>query len=327
LTTELKSLKTVFLKCCLCLLGAFICLGARAMPLEILSSDGKHVGILLGVVHAPAPYTATYIENIKNVADKASDLFIEADKRRLPSRDVLHKFYGLEKDSVRTVAEKYDKPCLRLLISGWDASKHPSRYLLDWPIQGFFAVAMDGPIERNIPKSSAQSGLVSTEQLIAGIFERKGLGIQEIEGWEHQVGLSRDWPFDLTLNTAEATCRKMYGFKDGRVVNPQSAFNAYPSLDFEQSIAQTMEGQYDLAREQYKQKFSETGQDQLFWISDFPKRDEYQAKKIVSVLKSGFYKNPLFVLGMLHLGGNDGVISLLQREGYKLVPFIAAKDK
>jgi TraB/PrgY/gumN family len=310
----------MILKCWLFLLGLLTGFSANAMPLEILSPDGRHVGILLGVVHVPAPYTASYIENIKKVADTASDLFVEADKRRLPSRDVLHKFYGLEKDSVRTLAEKHDKPCLRVLISEWDKVKYSKRYLLDWPVQGFFAAAMNGPIVKRIVKNSALPDMVPIEPLIAAIFERKNLGIQEVEGWEHSVGMARDWPLDLTLDTVEVTCRKMYGFKDGRFADDLNALNAYPSTDFLQSVALTMDGQYDLAREQDKQKFLETGQDKLFWISTFPKRDEYQARKIVSVLKSGFYKNPMFVLGMLHLGGNDGVISLLKREGYKFQP-------
>lgn len=286
-----------------------------SLPLEIISPSGEQLGFLLGVSHTPMLYTKSYTNLIEQVTSTATDFFVELDNSKIPTREAQREFFGLDKPSVRTLAQQTDVPCISQMIQLFDKINHPSKYLLDFPVQPFYAAIFKGPAGKNKPKSASDAEAYTMEDFIKSKFKQA----IEIEGWYVQVAGDRALPADLVLETSEATCKNFYGFKNSRLF---MQLPTHPIMDFDELVGWGIKGEYDLLRQNSKEKFTATGQNMLFWDASFPQREVYQANEIDRILKKGLHKKPLFTLGMLHLGGSDGVISLLQSKGYKLQPVL-----
>jgi uncharacterized protein YbaP (TraB family) len=302
------------------LFGAIYLLGVGcvfAQPIYSIQRGELQLAILAGSAHSNKFFYDQKVKNnLLNAAQAADSMHIEWIGDAPSLSQLIYARVPYNKQNMRELIAIKQPPCLNWLTKRLENAGYASSNLLDLSPQGFLA---RGVVPVELPNSSVDPKSAPLDHVLQMEAIRLKKTITELEGW---MG-SGDFLYKLDeqeiFQAIEKSCHKYH--KTDFFKSPKNA------LDTALVGEQYSKGDIDQLRTLVIDSFKSVGWPDSAIQALFDLREERFALQIENIINAKSGKKPLFVFGAAHLGGDTGIISLLEKKGYKVVPFIAAKDK
>lgn len=280
-----------------------------SQPIYTIQKGERILGILAGSVHQNEIQHDLQVEkNLINAVNKSDSLYIEwSGGLKSPAENAKLEMQGGKKSMRELIAEK--KPsCLSWLATTLDNKSFTSSSLLDTSPMGFFVrgVVPVSAIIRTNPKVGSLDHIMQFQAI------KTGKKITEIETGSASYGNLLNLEDQQFFNASENACIKFHRtsfFNDQRnITNMDFVFELYGLADINQLR--------DIIIESYRK----VGWPEQAIAAYFDYREEKFVEYVERVISSGSNIKPMFIFGASHLGGNAGVIALLKKRGFKVLP-------
>lgn len=286
----------------LILLQLFGMQGAYSQAIYELVYNQKVKAYIVGSAHSNINVSESYLGLLDSVIAKSDALLIETIPGKKPDMETRRKVYASQGITLRELAQKDHHECLRNLIRDWDSKwKMPFSYLIDWGPAAFLITYVQAPFSLD-----SRDDRKSLDLHIYKRFDNR-FPVIELEGWAGSVdALLRIEPAEHG-RIAEAFCE--IGTTPGF---PQKKYFANMQL-----LADALEkGENDQFRNHFQFVQKQIGWSDKALYQNLGYRDRRNALLIHEHLQSGKYKAPLIAVGIVHLGGADGLLNNLRASGY-----------
>ncbi|WP_395669129.1 TraB/GumN family protein [Rhodoferax sp.] len=283
---------------------------AHSQPVFDISLEGKSAGVIAGSFHSPGiQVSKSAYDRIDRVIGSVDVIYMESTGPLPTVPQVVEMFNARSELRMRTMITKHKPPCLRELATRLDRGGVFSSHLLDLPPYAFF-LRWFAPI--TIPSRKGAVSAISLDDHHQYKALLKEIKVIRMEEGAASADFMRRMDNEELFWFAEAACLKVS--QTGYLTNPRN-FD-----DFDLVVNAFEEGNVDESRRLVIKAFSAGGWPEKLLFAFLQERDRRFASQIDSVIRSKDAQRPLFVLGAAHLGGADGVLNLLKKDGYTITP-------
>ena len=283
---------------------------AYTHPIFDVKIHNQLVGIISGSWHSAGnQFSSKIYSNIDSAINLADVVYMEYGEPP-PTVPIIIETFGVKSDfRMRSMITKFSPLCLSELSLQLNRGGAFSSYLLDLPPYAFF-LRWFAPI--TIPSRKGAVNAISLDDYHNYRSLMRGIKVVSMEKLAESADYLREFDNEEVFWLAESACLKLS--QPGYLAGKRN-FDEFDSL-----LNAFEAGNVDESRRLAINAFYAAGWEEKLIFAFIQKRDKRFAKYIDQKISQSNGRRPLFVVGVSHLGGEDGILSLLKKAGYVITP-------